>query len=126
VPIVPHGYSNAVIRFRGIAMKSLVSCAVIAVLMAPSAFAQSAQQKADLASKLLAIVTKQAQPNSGTYSVVGTATVGGQTKVYLQQEFDIANKKRQVNSEYLCTFLDDGTSWMCTNPSLPQGLLLVR
>jgi opacity protein-like surface antigen len=110
-------------------MKSLVWSAVAAALLAPAATqAQSPQQKTELAARLLAIVKQGAQPNSGAYSVIGTATVGSQTKVYLQQEFDLSGKKRHVNTEYLCTLLDDGAGWMCSNanPSSQPGLMLVK
>jgi hypothetical protein len=113
----------------GFAMRSLVWCAFAVALVLPTASqAQSTQQKADLATKLLAIVKQAAQPNSGQYSVAGTATVGGQTKVYLQQEFDLSGKKRHVNSEYLCTLLDDGAGWMCANatPATQPSLLFVK
>jgi hypothetical protein len=110
-------------------MKSLVWSAVAVALLAPTpSQAQSPQQKAELATKLLAIVKQSAQPNSGEYGVVGTATVGSQTKVYVQQEFDLSGKKRHVNSEYLCTLLDEGAGWMCSNanPSSQPGLILVK
>ena len=110
-------------------MKSLGWAALAVALLLPTpSQAQSTQQKADLATKLLAIVKQAAQPNSGEYSVAGTATVSGQTKVYLQQEFDLSGRKRHGNSEYLCTLLDEGAGWMCSNanPATQPSLLLVR
>jgi outer membrane lipoprotein-sorting protein len=112
--------------FRGIGMKHLLWCAAVAALIVPSATQAQSPRRAELATKLLAIVQKDAQPNSGTYSVVGTATVGSQTKVYLQQKFETSGKTRHVNSEYTCTTLDDEAGWICTNASQPQGLILVR
>ena len=107
-------------------MKGLLWCAVVAVLIAPAASQAQGGRRAELGTKLLAIVQKDAQPNSGTYSVIGTATLGSQTKVYIQQEFDISGKKRHVNSEYTCTALDEEAGWMCTNMATPQGLILVK
>ena len=107
-------------------MQRLLWCAAAVALIVPSVTQAQSPRRAELAPKLLAIVQKDAQPNSGTYSVIGTATVGSQTKVYIQQEFDISGKKRHVNSEYTCTSLDDEAGWMCTNASVPQGLVLVK
>jgi opacity protein-like surface antigen len=108
-------------------MKGLLWCAVVAALIAPSASqAQSAPQVAELATKLLAIFQKNAPPNSGPSSVIGTAKAGNQTKVYFQQEFDRANKKSHLNHEYLCTLLDGDAGWMCAPASMPAGLILVK
>src|SRR5262245_46533514 len=116
----------AIELLRGIAMKQLLWCAAVAALIVPSATQAQSPRRVELSAKLLAVVQKDAQPNSGTYSVIGTATVGSQTKVYIQQEFEISGKKRHVNSEYTCTTLDDEAGWICTNASVQQGLILVR
>jgi hypothetical protein len=107
-------------------MKGLVWGAVAAVLMVPAASqAQSPQQKADLAAKLLAIV-KDAQAGKSTYAIIGTATVGAQTRVYIRQEIDIQDKKTHINFEYTCTLLDEGAGWICAPPLMPQGLIFLK
>jgi hypothetical protein len=105
----------------------VIACFVAAALVMPSrSSAQSAQQKAELATKLLAAVLKEAQPGKSTYAIIGTATAGNQTKVYIQQEINVQDKKAHLNFEYTCAFLDDGAGWMCAPPSLPLGLIFVR
>jgi hypothetical protein len=108
-------------------MKGLVCGAVVAVLIAPAASqAQSPQQKAELAAKLLATVQKDGQPSKSTYAIIGTATVGSQTRVYVRQEIDIQDKKTHINFEYTCTFLDGGAGWICAPPLMPQGLIFLK
>ena len=107
-------------------MRNIFWCAIVAALIAPSAAeAQGELQRAALAPKLLAIVQKQALPNSGTYSVIGTALVDSQTKVFIQQELEVAGRKSHVSYEYLCTLLDGEAGWMCAGQA-PASVRLIH